>query len=175
MVSVEELKPKVHPQNPNKHPPEQIRILSKIIAKGIRAPIVVSNRSGLITKGHGRLLAAEKLNLKEFPVDFQDYASEADEISDLVADNRIQQYAELDMAGCANLVVSIMDMPSFYFDLTAMSQVDMNLFTDTGHQFISLQTKTTEKPEANPEENEQKRQKGKPSFRCPNCGWEDVD
>jgi hypothetical protein len=42
---------KRHPANPNKHPPEQIKLLAKIIrVHGWRNAIVVSNRSGLITK-----------------------------------------------------------------------------------------------------------------------------
>jgi ParB-like chromosome segregation protein Spo0J len=47
---------KEHPGNPNKHSLEQIKLLAKIIrVSGWRNPIVVSNRSGLITKGHARL------------------------------------------------------------------------------------------------------------------------
>ena len=81
---------KEHPRNPNKHPPEQIKLLAKIIrVSGWRNPIVVSNRSGLITKGHARLKAATLLEQKTAPVDFQDYANEKDEIADMIADNRI--------------------------------------------------------------------------------------
>lgn len=66
LVSVDALKP--HPKNRNKHPTEQIERLAKIIAyQGVRAPIVVSKRSGYIVKGHGTLQAikhkkAELLN-----------------------------------------------------------------------------------------------------------------
>ena len=88
---------KEHPRNPNKHPPEQIKLLAKIIrVSGWRNPIVVSNRSGCITKGHARLRAAMALGEKTVPVDLQDYASEADEIADMIADNRIAELADLD-------------------------------------------------------------------------------
>ncbi len=49
----------VHPRNPNKHPAEQIRMLSNIIQhQGWRNPIVISARSGFVVAGHGRLAAA---------------------------------------------------------------------------------------------------------------------
>ena len=97
LVPVEELKP--HPRNPNKHPKEQIELLAHIMmAQGIRRPIVVSRRSGLITIGHGRLEAAKLNGWKGYPVDFQEYESEAMEYADMVADNKIAELSEVDMA-----------------------------------------------------------------------------
>ncbi len=97
LISVEELKP--HPRNPNKHPKDQIKLLAHIMrAQGIRRPIVVSLRSGLITIGHGRLEAARLNGWKAYPVDFQEYESEAMEYADMVADNKIAELSEVDMA-----------------------------------------------------------------------------
>jgi ParB-like chromosome segregation protein Spo0J len=63
MVPIAKLKP--NPANPNKHPASQVELLAKIIsAHGWRAPITVSNRSGLIVRGHGRLEADELILLK---------------------------------------------------------------------------------------------------------------
>ena len=88
IVPLKDLRP--NPKNPNQHPPEQIKLLASIIrATGWRAPITVSKRSGLVTKGHGRLMAAQLDDLTDAPVDYQDYASEAEELADLTADNRI--------------------------------------------------------------------------------------
>lgn len=88
-----------HPRNPNTHPEAQIKLLANIIAKsGFRSPIVVSNRSGFITKGHGRLDAALLLGMKFVPVDFQDYESDEAEMADMVADNQIASLAEMDRA-----------------------------------------------------------------------------
>ena len=62
IVPLRNLKP--HPQNPNKHPKEQVELLAKIIdAHGWRQPITVSNRSGYVVRGHGRLEAAALLFL----------------------------------------------------------------------------------------------------------------
>lgn len=95
IVPTAELKP--NPKNPNKHPQSQIEALGGIIrGNGWRNPITVSTRSGLVVKGHGRLLAAQLEELDEVPVDFQDYESEAAELADLTADNRIAELAETD-------------------------------------------------------------------------------
>jgi hypothetical protein len=87
----------LNPNNPNRHSDEQIRLLAGIIKhQGWRWPIKVSNRSGFVVSGHGRLVAAQKLGLDQVPVDYQDYDSEADEWADLIADNRIRELATWD-------------------------------------------------------------------------------
>lgn len=86
-----------NPKNANKHSKEQIDRLSKILQfQGWRHPIVVSNRSGFICAGHGRLLAAKSLNQKEVPVDYQDFLTEAEEYAFMVSDNEIARWAEFD-------------------------------------------------------------------------------
>lgn len=98
LVPIQDLKP--HPRNRNKHPKEQIDRLAKIVKyQGIRSPIKVSNLSGYITAGHGRLDVFKKLKLKEVPVDFQDYENEEQEYADIQADNAIASWAELDLSG----------------------------------------------------------------------------
>ena len=97
-----------NPANPNKHPDDQIKMLAKIIKTGgWRAPITVSTRSGYIVKGHGRLMAAQLAGLDEAPVDYQDYASEAEEYADLIADNRIAELAETDQKMLADIFAEI--------------------------------------------------------------------
>ena len=96
VIPYTELKP--NPKNPNKHSGDQVELLAKIIeAQGWRQPVKVSTRSGLIVSGHGRYEAAAYLGCM-VPVDYQDYATEADELADLLADNRIAEMAEMDEA-----------------------------------------------------------------------------
>jgi DNA modification methylase len=126
VLAIDQLKP--NPANPNKHPPEQIRLLAKIIkAQGWRNPIVVSNRSGLITKGHGRLDAARVLKTDTAPVDYQDYASEQEELADMVADNRIAELAEADRAMLRELAEHLddgaFDMELLGFDEAALEEL----------------------------------------------------
>jgi DNA modification methylase len=95
VVDVASLVP--NPRNPNRHPEAQIDLLARIIkAQGWRAPITVSNRSGFLVRGHGRLLAAQLAGWDQVPVDRQDYATEAEEWADLIADNRLAELAERD-------------------------------------------------------------------------------
>ena len=85
-----------NPDNPNTHPAEQITLLTKIIKEqGWRNPIVISKRSGLVIKGHGRLMAAYEGDMEFAPVDYQDYASKEEEYADMIADNRIAELAEM--------------------------------------------------------------------------------
>ncbi len=116
IVPLSKLKP--HPGNPNKHPPEQIALLAKVIAaQGWRNPIVVSNRSGLITKGHARREAALALKCSTVPVDYQDYATESEELADMIADNRIAELAEADRSMLRELAEQL-DDGAFDMDLT---------------------------------------------------------
>ena len=84
---------KPNPSNPNTHPLDQIELLAKIIqAQGWRAPVTVSTLSGLVVRGHGRLMAAIHAGLSHVPVDYQHYDSEEAETADLIADNRIASW-----------------------------------------------------------------------------------
>lgn len=101
---------KPHPMNPNKHPDRQINMLAEIIRRqGWRAPITISNRSGYIVRGHGRLMAAQLLGADSVPVDFQNYESEAAEKADMIADNRISEFSDLDDDTIAELLAEIND------------------------------------------------------------------
>ena len=120
IVPIEQLKP--NPKNPNKHPQEQIEKLGTIIrGNGWRNPITVSSRSGLIVKGHGRLLTAELEELKEVPVEYQNYESEEAELADLTADNRIAELAEIDSKILADVFADI-DTGAIDFELSGYSE-----------------------------------------------------
>ena len=116
-----------NPRNPNKHPKEQIAALAKIIKRqGWRHPIVVSNRSGFVVKGHGRLLAAKELKAAQVPVDFQDYESEASEYADLMADNKIQEFSELDLKMSADILMDIKDSGDIELEMSAFTEDALN-------------------------------------------------
>lgn len=103
LVELSELKE--NPKNPMDHPPEQLQMLGKIIkASGWRNPIVVSKKSGFITKGHGRLKAAQLIGMKKVPVNFQNYKSEKEETADIIADNRLNELASKNMNNLAFLL-----------------------------------------------------------------------
>ena len=134
MVSINNLKP--NPKNRNIHSPEQIERLSKILKyQGWRYPIKVSNRSGFITSGHGRLEAARLLGLVEVPVSFQDYESEEQEYADIVADNAIASWSELDFSG---INTDIGDLGPFDIDLLGIKNFKIDILEDNNLDLINL-------------------------------------
>ena len=127
IVPIEKVIP--NPKNPNTHPAEQIKLLGRIIqAAGWRQPITVSNRSGFIVKGHGRLLAAKKAGLTEVPVDYQEYANEAEEYADLIADNRLAELSEIDTELLADIFQDI-DLSEIPAELTGYTESEINDLT----------------------------------------------
>jgi ParB-like chromosome segregation protein Spo0J len=106
LVPLEKLVP--NPRNPNQHPQSQVALLAKVIAhQGWRSPVVVSTRSGFIVAGYGRYEAAKVLGLSAVPVDYQDFATEADEWAHLVADNRLAELAEADESALKGLLAEL--------------------------------------------------------------------
>ena len=100
-----DLKP--HPKNPKNHPPAQLDRFEVVVAgngkrpgNGWRRAIVRSRRSGCITKGHGAWQMAKRRGW-DVPVEDQDYASERDELRDIVADNRLAELGATDDAKLA--------------------------------------------------------------------------
>lgn len=97
-VPINEIKP--NKKNRNSHSEEQIKRLADIITyQGFRTPLIVSNRTGLLVAGHGRLLAAKQLSLKSVPVSYQDFDSEEQEYAAGISDNAIASWSELDLSG----------------------------------------------------------------------------
>jgi hypothetical protein len=95
LAPIGELRP--HPKNPNQHSETQIAMLADLIMTvGWRFPIVVSKRCNYIIAGHARLQAAQRLNLEQVPVDYQDFQDEAQEMIQLLADNKIPELASRD-------------------------------------------------------------------------------
>ncbi len=82
---------KPYKRNAKNHPPEQIALLAKIMAKhGFDVPIVV-DKKGVIVKGHGRWLAARELRLPTVPVIVRDLTP-AQSAEARIADNRVGEF-----------------------------------------------------------------------------------
>jgi len=127
---VEPGKLKPHPANPNRHPESQINLLARIMSEhGIRWPISVSNRSGFIVSGHGRLMAAQALELDKFPVVYQDFKSESEELAVLVADNKIAELAETDGSKMGDIIVEL-DQVNYPMELTALSTEEVKYYVE---------------------------------------------
>jgi DNA modification methylase len=115
-----------NPKNPNIHSKEQIERLAQILEyQGWRYAIKVSRQSGFITSGHGRLEAAIHLGQSNVPVVFQDYDNDEQEYADIVADNAIASWAELNLA---NINTEIGNLgPDFDIDLLGIKDFTLDL------------------------------------------------
>lgn len=142
-----------NPKNPNKHSDKQIDLLQRLIKhQGWRHPIIVSNRSGFVCAGHGRLQAAIKMGLKQVPVDYQDFDSEAQEYQFMVSDNTIQELAELDLAMVSQDVLDF----GPYFDLEMLALPDFKI--DLNEKDIEIKEKELDENIMTDKE-------------CPSCGY----
>lgn len=130
IVDVDKLVP--NPKNNNKHPQNQIERLAKIIKfQGQRSPVVVSNRSGFIVKGHGRLEAIKSLGWKKIAVDYQDYESEAQEYADMIADNQIATWAEFDTQ------MVLYEIPNLDIDTDMLGMIEIPTIEEKEQKDIS--------------------------------------
>src|SRR5271170_2357236 len=76
-------------RNPRTHSDAQVAQIAASIAEfGFTNPILVDTTAGILA-GHGRLLAARKLGLKEVPVIVLDHLSEAQKRAYIIADNQL--------------------------------------------------------------------------------------
>jgi hypothetical protein len=136
LVPLGELKP--HPKNPNKHPRKQLELMGKAIfgdgaekGNGWRVPITVSKLSGYIVRGEGRFLTAQLMGEKYVPVDFQDYESEAHELADLIADNKLSDLAEMDTKAELALLAEL-DTGEIDLEITGFSNRELEaLFNES--------------------------------------------
>src|SRR6266571_8708928 len=91
MWPIEKLIP--YARNPHTHSEAQVaQIAASITEFGFNNPILVDSKAGIIA-GHGRLLAARKLKLKEVPVIVLDHLSEAQKRAYIIADNQLAMNA----------------------------------------------------------------------------------
>lgn len=150
IIPIDEIVP--NPKNRNTHSKEQIERLCEIIRyQGFRIPLIVSNRSGLLVSGHGRLAAARKLGLETLPVIYQDFENEEQEYTAGISDNAIASWAELDLSG---INTDIGELGPFDIDMLGMTQFSVVPEFEPGS--LEDQGKLDEK---------------KPIVaQCPNCG-----
>jgi len=91
---IERLTPYVN--NPNTHPPEQIdQIVASIRENGWTNPILIDEDGGVIA-GHGRIVAAERLGIKQLPVMIAVGWTAEQKRKHVIADNQIPRNSAWD-------------------------------------------------------------------------------
>ena len=85
-------------RNARVHVPRQVaRIADSIAAFGFNVPVLIDEKGGVLA-GHGRVLAARRLGLKEVPTIALDHLSETQARAFMIADNRLGELASWDDA-----------------------------------------------------------------------------
>jgi ParB-like chromosome segregation protein Spo0J len=100
-MQVESVDPRLlrpSPGNPRKHPEAQIEKIAESIRRyGFTQPILI-DAENVVVAGHGRLLAAQQLGLKSVPCISLDRLTPRQIAAYRIADNRIAQESDWDMA-----------------------------------------------------------------------------
>lgn len=108
---------KPYAKNAKKHPPEQIdRIAESIKQFGFVQPVVI-DKDNVIVIGHGRVVAAKRLGLREVPCVLVDTLTPAQVNALRLADNKTNESAwDLDLLQDSLLDVGGIDMAVFGFE-----------------------------------------------------------
>jgi hypothetical protein len=116
---IEQLVP--YERNARTHSDEQVaRIAASIQEFGFVSPILVDGNSGIVA-GHGRLMAAKSLGLREVPVVVVDHLSEAQRRAYVIADNQLALIAGWDDE---LLKAELSELEGMEFDLTLLGWGD---------------------------------------------------
>lgn len=112
-VEIEKLKP--YKNNARTHSDEQIEKIAKSMKEfGFINPILVDGNLNVIA-GHGRILGAKKLGMKEVPCLFIEDLTEEQKRAYIIADNRLAEDAGWDKE---LLKIELEDLKNMNFDIT---------------------------------------------------------
>ena len=121
-VDVDKLIPYIN--NAKQHSESQIlKLASSIREFGFVNPVLIDKDYNIIA-GHGRVMAARKLEMKEVPCLYIEGLSEAQRKAYILADNRLGELAEWDM-DLVRLELEELELADFDIDLTGF---DINEF-----------------------------------------------
>ena len=116
--------------NPKEHPDEQIKkIASSIKNYGWDQPIVIDEENEII-KGHGRLQAAQLLDLDEVPVIRRKDLSESEAKAARIADNKTAE-SEWDDNVLAVELDALLDVPEIDMDSTGFDEDELDDLLDS--------------------------------------------
>jgi len=104
--------------NPRRHPEAQIRkLMGSIKEFGFLLPVLV-DKDGVIIKGHGIIMAAIRLGVKEVPCLRNENLSDGQRKAYVIADNRLAEDSSWDKEELANEMLTLRDDYGFDLALT---------------------------------------------------------
>ena len=146
--------------NSRNHSDEQVlQVASSIKEFGFTNPILIDEQGGIIA-GHGRVMAAKKLNLDEVPCIVLDGLTEAQKKAYVIADNKLALNSNWDID---RLKIEIDELEKINFDLDILG------FSNEEIEEIMLEPEEFDKklPKDFKEVDEQQL-----DHCCPKCGFE---
>jgi ParB-like chromosome segregation protein Spo0J len=116
------------PNNPRKHPREQIRAIARSIEVfGFNAPILI-DKANRVVAGHGRLEAAKRLNFAEAPVIRLEHLSEQQARAYMLADNKLTDRSSWDDRKVAIVLKELSDIAlDFEIEATGFEPPEIDL------------------------------------------------
>jgi ParB-like chromosome segregation protein Spo0J len=132
-IALDELIP--YANNARTHSEEQVlQIASSIKEFGFNAPVLIDKDKGIIA-GHGRVMAAKKLGLKQAPCIRLEHLTEPQKKAYILADNRIALNSEWNIDF---LKIELETLKEFDFDLTSLGfdKSELN-FEEINYDFVN--------------------------------------
>jgi len=111
-----------------------IQIAASIKEFGFTNPVLIDGNNGIIA-GHGRVLAARKLNMESVPCIELDYLSEAQKKAYIIADNKLALNAGWDDDLLALEMKDLKEL-DFDLDLTGFDYEEINKLIDDKPELI---------------------------------------
>lgn len=118
------------PGNPRRHGEDVKAIAKSIKAFGWTSPILAQRGSNRVIAGHGRILAAREVGIKEVPVIFLDI-DERQATAYTIADNRLPENSEWDSLALKEAFAEI-DDGAFDMELTGFKLDEVKSFFGDG-------------------------------------------
>ena len=128
-TSLSELIPYIN--NSRTHSDQQVsQIAASIKEFGFNNPILIDGDNGIIA-GHGRVLAAQKLELEKVPTIELSHLTETQRKADIIADNKLALNADWDME-MLSLEMGGLDQDGFDLSLIGFNEDELaNIFVET--------------------------------------------
>lgn len=115
-------------RNARTHSSEQIqKLMGSIKEFGFLNPVVISEDGGILA-GHGRVMAAQKLGIKQVPCVVESHLTEAQKKAYILADNRLALDAGWDEEMLSVELKSLQDEYDFDLDLLGFSDEELKKF-----------------------------------------------
>ena len=148
LKNVDELIP--YSKNARLHSEAQVaQIAASIIEFGFTNPVLIDGEKGIIA-GHGRLMAAKKLGLKEVPVVVLDHLSETQKKAYIIADNKLAENAGWDEEILASELADLKD-ENFNLDLIGFEDQELEkIFANLYDKEDDLENEEVPEPEEKP-------------------------